>query len=73
MGKSKGKNRTDNSTQYMKTAKNLAKKGKTNKKLRLNPAASKYETSENNKIKERALEMMKAHPKGTGRRSKKGS
>lgn len=71
MGKSKGKNRADGSDQYSVTARNLARKGKTNKKLKRNPLASKYETAENNKLKEQALEMMKKHPKGTGYKYRK--
>lgn len=74
MGKSKGKgNRIDGSAQYSITAKNLARKGKTNKKLKLNPLASKYETTENNKLKEQALEMIKKHPKGTGYKYRKNN
>ena len=73
MGKSKGKNRTDGSDQYSVTARNLARKGKTNKKLKRNPLASKYETAENNKLKEQALEMIKKHPKGTGYKYRKST
>ena len=54
MGKSKkSRSKTDNSEQYIITARNLARKGKTNKKLKLNPLASKYESSENTKLKEK--------------------
>ena len=57
--------------QYVITAFNLAKKGKTNKKLKRNPNASKHETVRNKEIKEAAIEYVKLHPPGSGRRSKR--
>lgn len=57
--------------QYAKTAANLARKGKTNKKLKSNPQAAKYENSENNSIREKAKQFFLAHKPGTGRRAKK--
>lgn len=36
------KTKTINESQYIRTAANLAKKGKTNKKLKRNPNAKKY-------------------------------
>lgn len=72
MGKSKkSRGSSDNSEQYIITARNLARKGKTNKKLKLNPLASKYESSENTKLKEKASNMIKLHPKGTGYKYRK--
>lgn len=56
--------------QFSITAANLAKKGKTNKKLKRNPMASKYETAANKEITAKALEFAKAHPAGSGRRKK---
>lgn len=38
----KGKNRKDTEMQFIKTAANLKRKGKTNKKLKRNPKAAKY-------------------------------
>ena len=51
---------------YAITAANLLKKGKTNKKLKRNAMASKYETVESKRIKEAAVAMTKEHPAGTG-------
>lgn len=56
---------------FIVTAINLAKKGKTNKKLKLNPLASKYETEENKRIKEEAKKYVELHPAGSGRRKKR--
>ena len=56
--------------QYSITQKNLDKKGKTNKKLRSNPMASKYLTVEGQKLKDEAKAYAEAHPKGSGRRYK---
>jgi len=58
-------------SQYTVTQHNLDKKGKTNKKLRSNPMASKYLTAKGKEIKEAAAEYVKAHPKGSGRRHQK--
>ena len=57
--------------QYTITQINLDKKGKTNKKLKSNPMATKYLTPRGQELKELAAEYVKAHPKGSGRRSKK--
>lgn len=57
--------------QYTKTQFNLDKKGKTNKKLKGNPKASKYLTARGKEIKEAAAAFVKAHPAGSGRRHKK--
>ena len=74
MGKGKSsRSKADNSEQYIITARNLARKGKTNKKLKSNPLASKYESSENTKLKEHALNMTKLHPKGTGYKYRKNN
>lgn len=70
MAKGKGK-KENTESRFIATAKNLAKKGKTNKKLKKNPMASKYETSENKRITEEAEKYAKAHPKGTGYKYRK--
>lgn len=57
--------------QYSRTQHNLDNKGKTNKKLKRNPMASKYLTAKGKELKEAAAEYVKAHPKGSGRRNKK--
>lgn len=57
-------------SQYKITQENLDKKGKTNKKLKSNPMASKYLTTKGKELKELALEYIKQHKPGTGRRSK---
>lgn len=57
--------------QYTITQFNLDKKGKTNKKLKSNPMASKYLTARGKEIKEAAAEYAKAHPKGSGRKYRK--
>ena len=66
--KSKSGNGLD---QYRITQWNLDKKGKTNKKLRSNPQASKWLTPQGQEIKDAAAEYAKAHPVGSGRRYKK--
>lgn len=53
---------------YSITQANLDKKGKTNKKLKRNPMASKYLTPRGKELKEAAAEFIKAHPAGSGRR-----
>lgn len=59
--------------QYSITQANLDKKGKTNKKLKRNPMASKYLTPKGKEIIEAAAEYAKAHPAGSGRRFKQAS
>ena len=54
--------------QYANTQRNLDKKGKTNKKLKRSPLATKYLTPKGKEIKEAAAEFIKAHPAGSGRR-----
>ena len=56
---------------YQRTQFNLDRKGKTNKKLRRNPQASKYLTSKSQEIMEAAKAFAAAHPKGSGRRYRK--
>ena len=57
--------------QYSITQANLDKKGKTNKKLKRNPQASKYLTARGKEIIAEAAEFAKAHPAGSGRRHRK--
>ena len=57
--------------QYAITQANLDKKGKTNKKIKRNPMASKYLSIKGKELKEAAAEYVKAHPAGSGRRHKK--
>lgn len=45
---------TSNEARFVKTQANLDKKGKTNKKLKSNPVASKYLTSKGQELKDRA-------------------
>ena len=54
--------------QYSITQANLDKKGKTNKKLKRNPMASKYLTPKGKEIKEAAAAFVKEHPAGTGKK-----
>jgi len=70
MAKKRGKSGSGES-QYPITQANLDKKGKTNKKLKRNPMASKYLSIRGKELKEAAAEYMKAHPAGSGRRHKK--
>ena len=56
--------------QYSITQANLDRKGKTNKKLRRNPMASKYLTPKGQELKDAAKAYAEAHPKGSGRRYK---
>jgi len=51
--------------QFSITQKNLDNKGKTNKKLKLNPMASKYLSIKGKELKEAAAEYAKAHPAGS--------
>ena len=57
--------------QFTITQYNLDKKGKTNKKLKSNPMASKYLTARGKELKEAAAEYAKAHPKGSGKKYRK--
>lgn len=72
MAKRKGKS-GNGEGHYIITQVNLDKKGKTNKKLKRNPMASKYLTPRGKEIKEAAAEYVKAHPAGSGRRFKQAS
>lgn len=67
MAKRKGKSGSGEA-QYSITQRNLDNKGKTNKKLKRNPMASKYLTPKGKELKEAAAEFAKAHPAGSGRR-----
>lgn len=58
----KGKSGSGES-QYTITQFNLDKKGKTNKKLKSNPQASKYLTAKGKELKEAAAAFAKAHTK----------
>lgn len=57
--------------QYSITQRNLDNKGKTNKKLKRNPMASKYLTPKGKEIKEAAAAYVTEHPAGSGRRHRK--
>ena len=52
--------------QYSTTQANLDRKGKTNKKLKRNPMASKYLTPKGKEIIEAAAAFMKVYPAGSG-------
>lgn len=52
--------------QFSITQKNLDAKGKTNKKLKRNPMATKYLTPKGKELKEAAAAFAAEHPKGTG-------
>lgn len=54
--------------QYTTTQFNLDRKGKTNKKLKRNPMASKYLTAKGKELKEAAAAFAKEHPAGSGRK-----
>ena len=56
--------------QYTITQFNLDRKGKTNKKLKRNPMASKYLTAKGKELKEAAAAFTKEHPAGSGRKHK---
>lgn len=71
MAKKKKTASAGNEMTFIKTAINLARKGKTNKKLKRNPLAMKYETADNIKVSENAKAFVMAHPKGTGYKYKK--
>lgn len=70
MAKRKGKSGSGEG-QYTITQINLDKKGKTNKKLKRNPQASKYLTAKGKEIIEAAAAFVKEHPAGSGRRKNK--
>ena len=70
MAKRKGKSGSGEG-QYTITQINLDKKGKTNKKLKRNPQATKYLTAEGKRLIEAAAAFRKEHPAGSGRRYKK--
>lgn len=70
MAKRKGASH-NGEAQYIITQKNLDAKGKTNKKLKRNPMASKYLTPRGKEIKEAAAEYVKLHPPGSGKSGKK--
>lgn len=70
MAKRKGKSGSG-ADRYIITQVNLDKKGKTNKKLKSNPQASKHLTEEGKKIIAAAAEYVKQHPPGSGRRKNK--
>ena len=56
--------------QYTITQFNLDRKGKTNKKLKRNPMASKYLTTKGKELKEAAAAFAKDQPAGSGRKHK---
>jgi len=70
MAKRKGKSGSGEG-QYTITQVNLDRKGKTNKKLKMNTQASKYLTPKGKEIIEAAKAFAQAHPAGSGRRYKK--
>ena len=72
MAKRKGKSGSGE-TQYAITQANLDRKGKTNKKLKMNTMASKYLTPKGKELKEAAAAFVKAHPKGTGYKYRKNT
>lgn len=65
----KGKSGSGES-QYTITQFNLDRKGKTNKKLKRNPMASKYLTAKGKELKEAAVAFAKEHPAGSSRKHK---
>lgn len=70
MAKRKGKSGSGEA-QYDITQRNLDAKGKTNKKLKRNPQASKHLTPRGKELKDAAAAYMAEHPKGTGRKYRK--
>lgn len=70
MAKRKGKSNSGEG-QYTITQANLDRKGKTNKKLKRNPQASKYLSAKGKELKEAAAAFAKEHPAGSGRRHNK--
>lgn len=69
MARRKGKS-GNGEAQYSITQHNLDRKGKTNKKLKRNPMATKYLTPAGRELKEAAAAFVAAHPAGSGRRHK---
>jgi hypothetical protein len=67
MAKRKGASHSG-TDQFIVTQANLDKKGKTNKKLKRNPMASKYLSVKGQELKDAAKAYMEAHPAGSGRR-----
>lgn len=67
MAKRKGKSGSGEG-HFIITQANLDKKGKTNKKLKRNPMATKYLTPRGKELKEAAAAFVAAHPAGSGRR-----
>lgn len=72
MAKRKGKSGSGEG-HYVITQANLDKKGKTNKKLKRNPMASKYLTARGQELKDAAKAFAEAHPAGSGKRHKKAT
>ena len=70
MAKRKGKSGSGEG-QYTTTQFNLDRKGKTNKKLKMNAKASKYLTPKGKEIIEVAKAFVKEHPAGSGKKYKK--
>jgi len=66
----KRKAHKDGESQFSITQANLDKKGKTNKKLKLNVKASKFLTPKGSELKEKAIKLAKETFK-KGRRHKK--
>lgn len=67
MARRKGKSGSGEA-QYSITQHNLDRKGKTNKKLKRNPMATKYLTPAGRELKDAAAAFVAAHPAGSGRR-----
>ena len=70
MAKRRGKSGSGEA-QYSITQANLDRKGKTNKKLKRNPMASKYLTPKGKELREAAAAYAAEHKKGTGRKYRK--
>lgn len=67
----KGGSSHNGEAHYSITQRNLDNKGKTNKKLKRNPLATKYLTPKGKEIKEAAAAFAAEHPKGTGYKYRK--
>ena len=72
MAKRKGKS-GNGEAQFSITQYNLDKKGKTNKKLKLNTMAAKYLSPKGKELIEAAAAYRKEHPKGSGRKYRKNT
>jgi len=70
MGKKRKGKSGNGEYQYAITQANLDRKGKTNKKIKLNPMASKYLTQTGKELLEAAAEYRKMHPPGSGKKNK---